>query len=362
MLMVLTEWELYCQKLGFIPKVNSLHFGGGTPTFLSPTNLEILIHQLTKNRTEAFIGSIEIDPRTCREDHLKVFSVNGISRVSLGIQDFDPRVQAAINRQQSVSMVHALMEQLRKTGIESVNFDLIYGLPLQTLESITTTMDIVSGMRPDLIAFYAYAHLPEKIKNQKLIKDSELPSAKMRRELYETGKRLLKIHGYDDIGMDHFALPGSFLYEAKKNKSLHRNFMGYVDKKSPILIGLGPTSISDSSRSFAQNAKSIQVYEEKLKAGLLPIESGHVHGLEDLLAQELIMKLMCEEEVILNRSIPRWEEVEKDLRMMEEDGILSIGERLQITDLGKAFLRNVAMTFDHHLRESTSKARFSQTV
>ena len=162
--MVIQEWDIYRNKLGFSPKVNSLHFGGGTPTFLSPQNLNTLISCLTANRTDSFIGSIEIDPRTCSIEHLKVLSNTGVSRVSLGIQDFDPEVQKSINRLQSVSMVEKLVEKLREYYFKSINFDLIYGLPKQSIDSITDTMRIVAKLRPDLIAFYGYAHLP---KNQK---------------------------------------------------------------------------------------------------------------------------------------------------------------------------------------------------
>lgn len=362
--MVMKEWELYQLKLGFTPKVNSLHFGGGTPTFLSPENLSHLITYLTESRTREFIGSIEIDPRTCKQDHLKVLSDTGIERVSLGIQDFDNEVQGAINRHQPVSMVEHLVEKLRDYKFNSINFDLIYGLPKQSIETISSTMEIVAQMRPDLIAFYGYAHLPDRIKNQRLINEAFLPSAELRRELYESGKTTLSGFGYDDIGMDHFALPGSFLHQAKMQKKLHRNFMGYVDKKSKTLIGLGPTSISDSSVSFVQNEKEIHDYQERLKAGRLPILSGHTHSREDLTIQEIILKLMCEDEVMIDPDlIPHWTEVRNELNSFQEDGILDLSNNhLKLTSTGKAFVRNVAMSFDHHLREKSSKTKFSQTI
>jgi coproporphyrinogen III oxidase-like Fe-S oxidoreductase len=158
-------------------------------------------------------------------------------------------------------------------------------------------MEIVANLRPDLIAFYSYAHLPDRIKNQRLIVESDLPSPELKRELYELGKKLLIENGYVDVGMDHFALPSSFLYQAKMEKKLHRNFMGYVDKKSPILIGLGPTSISDSSKSFIQNMKDVKAYEEKVQAGDLPFEIGHTHNKNDLLIQEIILEMMCHNEI-----------------------------------------------------------------
>lgn len=362
--MVLKEWDLYRQRLGFTPKVNSLHFGGGTPTFLSPENLATLIRTLTMEKTDSFIGSIEIDPRTCKDDHLKVLAELGIKRVSLGIQDFDPAVQGAINRHQPVNMVERLVERIRNRGLASINFDLIYGLPRQSVKTITDTIEIVSKMRPDLIAFYGYAHLPDKIKNQKLINESELPSAALRKELYETGKKILADHGYADIGLDHFALPGSYLHEAMLKNKLHRNFMGYVDKKSSVLIGLGPTSISDSSLSFIQNAKEIDDYRLMLKSDRLPFEKGHIHSTEDLKAQELILGLMCNGFVQIDEDkIPDWEKVKNELAEFEADGILKLDKStLTLTSGGKSFMRNVAMSFDHHLRSRETNVKFSQTI
>lgn len=361
--MIIKEWEIYKKHLGLIPKVNSLHFGGGTPTFLSADNLRTLIQKLTVNKMEQFIGSIEIDPRTCQEAHLNVLSELGIQRVSLGIQDFDPEVQRAINRDQSVKMVELLMEKLRKYEFQSINFDLIYGLPKQTLKSISATMEVVARLRPDLIAFYGYAHLPGKIKNQRLIHEDDLPSAEERKELYESGKKILKQYGYEEVGMDHFALSGSYLLKAKNEGKLHRNFMGYVDKKSSILIGLGPTSISDSSQSFIQNAKSVSAYEEAIKKGVLAIASGHTHSADDLSVQDLILNLMCRGEVEIKKSIPYLNEVEKELASFEEDGVLTRENNfIRLSPVGKGFVRNVAMSFDFHLREQKSKARFSQTI
>lgn len=362
--MLLKEWELYCQHLDFIPKINSLHFGGGTPTFLSPQNLQRLIETLTSERTTNFIGSIEIDPRTCQDEHLKVMAKTGMQRVSLGIQDFDPGVQEAINRHQPVSMVKQLVEKLRATGMTSINFDLIYGLPRQTLSTITNTIEVVSQLKPDLIAFYGYAHLPDRIKNQRLIKEQELPSPEQRQKLYETGKKILTTNGYDEIGLDHFALPGSYLHKAMTTGELHRNFMGYVDKKSNILIGLGPTAISDSSLSFIQNAKELDTYQKLLNQDQLPLDKGHVHTADDLSVQRIILDLMCDAQVEFRaQDLPAWEEVQQELKEFAQDGLLEFSEeRLKLTDTGKVFMRNVAMVFDFHLRQQRSQVKFSQTI
>ena len=362
--LLLNEWKLYEEKLGFTPAVNSLHFGGGTPTFLSPENLNMLMKHLLKNKTSEFIGSIEIDPRTCKTEHLDVLIENGIKRVSLGIQDFDPNVQKLINRHQPDSLVESLVEKIRAKGISSVNFDLIYGLPGQTKESILRTIEIVMKMKPDLIAFYSYAHLPDRIKNQRLIPESTLPSAELKRELYELGRKCLWDCGYAEIGMDHFALPSSYLHKAKDENGLHRNFMGYVDKKSSILLGLGPTSISDSSLSFAQNAKNMKEYEDLITKGNLPIEKGHTHSERDLFVQKIILDLMCQNKAFIgNSSLPYSDEILDELSKFKEDGIVElVNNEIIITELGKAFVRNVAMSFDYYLREQTTKTKFSQTI
>lgn len=362
---LLKEWEIYKIKLGFPVKINSLHFGGGTPTFLSPKNLEKLISTLILHKTKDFIGSIEIDPRTCSVEHLEVLNRLGIKRISLGIQDFDSDVQKAIHRSQSPEMVETLVQKLRSNNFSSLNFDLIYGLPKQSLHSISRTIEIVSKMKPDLIAFYSYAHLPERIKNQRLILESDLPSPEIKRELYELGKKLLLDQGYEDIGIDHFALPSSYLYKAKAEKKLHRNFMGYVDKKSSVLIGLGPTSISDSSLSFVQNIKEVKSYQAMVDRGMLPIEIGHTHNKKDLLIKEIILEMICHYSVLIQEkeSIPFWEEIEKELQAFEEDGILKLDDKLiSITSLGEGFVRNIAMSFDYYLRQRETGVRFSLTI
>ena len=363
--LLLTEWEIYKNLLGFTPVVNSLHFGGGTPTFLTPENLELLISALTKNVTDSFVGSIEIDPRVTTIEHLQCFKKNNITRVSLGIQDFDPDVQKAINRTQSFELVKKLVDEMRLMEFESINFDVIYGLPKQSIDSICETFRLVKDLRPDLIAFYSYAHLPEKIKNQRLINVDDLPDAPLKLSLYEKGKEILATHGYVDVGMDHFALPHNFLYKAKVEQRLHRNFMGYVDKKSSVLLGLGPTSISDSSMSFMQNEKGLSEYELRLKAGELPLSIGHTHNNDDLKIQKIILDLMCNEESHLTspENIPYWHEVREELGHMESDGIIKMSDKkISILPEGKKFTRNIAMAFDFYFREKMPTTKFSKTI
>ena len=363
--LILAEWDIYCSQLGFIPKINSLHFGGGTPTFLTPENLEKIITKLAKNKKENFTGSIEIDPRNTTIEHLDCFKKNGIKRVSLGIQDFDPLVQKAINRDQSFELVETLVKELRKREFESINFDVIYGLPKQNKETITETFRLIKKLRPDLIAYYSYAHLPERLKNQRLINSSDLPEGSEKQALYELGKELLAIDGYVDVGMDHFALPDNFLFKAKEDNRLHRNFMGYVDKKSPILLGLGPSSISDSSLSFAQNEKGMNEYEIKIKSKKLAITNGHTHDENDLNVQKIILGLMCKNESALEdiARIPFWGEVKHDLSEMQEDGMIQFDDyKVVVLPLGKKFIRNIAMVFDFYFREKMPAEKFSRTI
>ena len=363
--LILAEWGIYCNFLGFIPKINSLHFGGGTPTFLTPENLEKIITKLAQNKKENFTGSIEIDPRNTTIEHLDCFKKNGIKRVSLGIQDFDPLVQKAINRAQSFELVESLVKELRKREFESINFDVIYGLPKQNKETITETFRLIKKLRPDLIAYYSYAHLPDRLKNQRLIHSEDLPEGNEKQALYELGKELLAIDGYVDVGMDHFALPDNFLFKARENNRLHRNFMGYVDKKSPVLLGLGPSSISDSSLSFAQNEKGMNEYEIKIKSGQLAITNGHTHDEKDLKIQKIILELMCKNESGIEDidQIPFWSEVKNDLIEMQEDGIIKFDElKVVVLPSGKKFIRNIAMVFDFYFREKMPAEKFSRTI
>lgn len=363
--LLLMEWQTYCDRLGFIPTINSLHFGGGTPTFLTPENLEKLITKLTFNKKENFTGSIEIDPRNTSIEHLDCFKRNGIKRVSLGIQDFDPLVQKAINRAQSFELVEKLVHELRVRDFESINFDVIYGLPKQTNETITETFRLIRKLKPDLIAYYSYAHLPERLKNQRLINPADLPEAHEKQAFYELGKELLAMDGYADVGMDHFALPHNFLFKAKDDNRLHRNFMGYVDKKSPILLGLGPSSISDSSLSFAQNEKGMNEYELKIKSGSLAINLGHTHDDKDLNVQKIILSLMCRNESTLpdSEQIPYWNDVKNELRSMEYDGMIKMDDyKVIVLPIGRKFIRNIAMVFDFYFREKMPAEKFSRTI
>jgi oxygen-independent coproporphyrinogen-3 oxidase len=362
---ILHEWQIYKTKLGFSPKINSLHLGGGTPTFISAKNLDFLLKSLLLSRSEDFIGSVEIDPRTCTDDHLKTFIKHSIFRTSLGIQDFNQNVQEAIHRFQSPKMIQEIVLKMRNMGFSSINFDLIYGLPRQTRETISETMKHVLDLKPDMIAFYSYAHLPDKIKNQKLIHTSDLPGPQQKRALYERGKDLLNENYYYNIGMDHFALEDNFLFKAKKSNNLFRNFMGYVDKKSSLLIGLGPSSISDSSHSFSQNLKNVKDYQNSIRKGYLAIEKGHKLSREDLIVQGIIQRLLCQGEINLDqiKELPFHDLIQAELHEFYLDGLIEIHPHgYAISNAGEPFARNMAMTFDFHLRRQQNQNHFSQTI
>ncbi len=359
------EWLLYKKNLHPKNKIKSMHLGGGTPTFLSPSHLKELIEFIVPERDSDFIGSIEIDPRTCKGEHLEVLSESQFKRVSLGIQDFDPDVQKAIHRFQTPEQIAELVKNIRHYNIESINFDLIYGLPKQTVQSIETTMNIVLELKPDLISFYSYAHLPDKIKNQKLIAESDLPSAQIKHQLFTLGAKILQAHGYEHIGMDHFALPGNYLYLAKIQNQLKRTFMGYTDKKSAILIGLGPTAISDSSLSFAQNIKEPKNYIEAINDGKLPIEVGHIQNEKDQITQEIIQQIMCQKKITIQswEMIPHSAIIQKELTQLAEDNIISYHQNtIEVTELGTSFLRNIAVLFDYRLREKKIQVNFSKSI
>ncbi len=361
------EWTLYKEKLNFPLKVNSLHFGGGSPTFLKPAYLKDLLNFIKPNFTKSFIGSIEVDPRTCEQEHLDILKEFNFERISMGIQDFDPVVQKAINRVQPKELVQDLVSEVRKRNFKSLNFDLIYGLPYQSVESIKNSINTVIALAPEMIAFYSYAHLPARLKNQKLIPEEALPIGPEKRELYNQGKELLEKLGYREIGLDHFAKEDSYLANVHKKHKLLRNFMGYTDKKAAVMIGLGITSISNTPLSFAQNHKELTPYIQDLDKGVIPLNHGHVQSKIDLIIEDIVQKIMCNGYVKVENTndLPNWDIIKKELVLMENDGLLNFDKNkniIEATKIGQVFLRNIAMLFDDNLRTKNNNTRFSQTI
>ena len=367
---VLAEWRMYLARLGVerLP-VAEIHLGGGTPTFLTPEELRFLIEGLLANSTTqgAAEFSVEADPRVTTREQLAALSALGFRRLSLGIQDFDPRVQAIVNRVQSEEQVRVLTEAARELGFASINYDLIYGLPLQTLGSIEQTLGAVERLRPDRIAFYAYAHVPWIKPSQRRFTEADLPQGEAKRVLYERGREMLERVGYREIGMDHFALETDSLWQAATSGTLHRNFMGYTSRHVAPLIGLGVSAIGDAWTAFAQNEKAIEPYEQRVGLGELPILRGHLLDAEDLELRRLILDLMT-------RFHAEWgargstsnylESVPDRLRELVADELVTLNERgCEVTEQGRAFIRNVCMAFDARLaRKAPETQLFSRTI
>lgn len=347
------EWTSYLDKIHNL-RIGSIHFGGGTPNFLDPSVLRDLLSILSPHCKEGFRGSFELDPRTCTYEHLKVLRDFGFSRLSLGIQDFSSNVQKAIGRVQSYELVSSLTSMMNELDFEEYNFDLIYGLPHQTIDSITETIKKVVALEPSQIAFYSYAHLPAKLKNQKLIKEKYLPTGDDKRQLYELGKKLLLDSGYIEIGLDHFAREDSILHKAFKEQRLQRNFMGHVEETSNIILGLGVSSISSTGISFFQNMKDLKNYEYSLGDNQLPIEKGHVHSPQDIATATTLQYLFSHQKIKAEflMSYIDSPEIMGKLSQLKIDGLVELkNSELVVTEKGIPFLRNIASAFDHHLKD-----------
>ena len=367
---LLKEYGMYLERLGRSSlHIGEIHLGGGTPTFLRPEELDQLISGILSRATIAKSASLslEVDPRTTTREQLLVLQRHGFNRISLGVQDFDPRVQDIVNRTQSEAQVREVTEVSRELGFQSVNYDLIYGLPLQTLESINATMDAVVRLKPDRIAFYAYAHVPWIKPSQRRFTEADLPEGDAKRALYELGRTRLEAAGYVEVGMDHFAIPTDDLLLAAQAGRLHRNFMGYTPAFTRPLIGLGVSSIGDAGDAFVQNEKNLQQYEERIHKGELPIQRGHLLDEEDCVLRGHILNLMTRFETrwdathdytpFLDSVAPRLEELRRDHLLVSE------GARIRVTPEGRAYLRNVCMAFDARLiRRAPATQLFSQTV
>jgi oxygen-independent coproporphyrinogen-3 oxidase len=366
---ILAEWKLYVQGLDRkrLP-LAEIHFGGGTPTFLNPDELEFVIKGLLEH-ADVVPGAefgLEADPRVTTAEQLRTLSQLGFRRLSLGIQDFDPRVQDIVNRVQSEEQVRVLTEQARALGFTSINYDLIYGLPLQTLESIEQTLAAVRRLRPDRIAFYAYAHVPWIKPSQRRFTEADLPAGDAKRALYERGRDILEAAGYREIGMDHFALETDSLWQASVKGQLHRNFMGYMSRRVTPLIGLGVSSIGDAWTAFAQNEKAIEPYQERVRKGELPILRGHVLDEEDLALRAHILALMTRFHTEWPRSgrIGYLESVPEKLQELQADDLVRLNPQgCEVTERGRAFVRNICMAFDARLaRRAPETQLFSKTV
>jgi oxygen-independent coproporphyrinogen-3 oxidase len=354
-LAVLKEWKLYRALMTETPLIREIHLGGGTPTFFSAENLYLLLKGILAGATihpEAEF-SFEAHPANTTIDHLQTLYNLGFKRLSLGIQDFDPKVQLIINRSQSFEQVADITRQARQLGYTSVNFDLIYGLPLQTLAGLANTLLLVSQLMPDRIAFYSYAHVPWLKPGQRRYTELDLPDPEAKSKLYETGRALLKNYGYLEIGMDHFALPEDTLFQAERAGKLHRNFMGYTNQRTELLVGLGVSAISDSGNAFAQNVKVVEDYLSLLDDDTFPVIKGHILTADDRIIREHILDIMCQGQTSWNFRAaysPVLADGLERLQPLADDGLIELNSTgLKVTLAGQRFLRNICMALDHRL-------------
>ena len=367
------EIDLHIEHLGSKQIISQLHLGGGSPTFFSDAELSELMAMLNRNFTFAPGGeySIEVDPRTVDEGRLKHLSTLGFNRLSFGVQDFDPEVQKAVHRIQPAEQVFALIEAARKLKFESVNVDLIYGLPMQTPESFSRTLSQIAELRPNRIALYGYAHLPERFKPQRRISEYELPAAQDKIAMLSSALTAFSKAGYVYVGMDHFALPDDDLAIAKRQGRLHRNFQGYSTQPDCDLISLGVSAIGRVGATYSQNAKTIEEYYDYLNRGRFPVVRGLALTRDDLIRRAVIMAIMCQGALqyesielayVLDFKTYFANELEL-LKQQQEIGMVELDESgLQVTDTGWFFVRAVAMLFDKNLQNDRNRARFSKII
>jgi oxygen-independent coproporphyrinogen III oxidase len=364
---LIKEWQLYNEVFKEKPLITELHLGGGTPTFFSPQNLEKLITGLKKIspfKTESTL-SFEGHPNNTSFGHLKTLRKLGFNRVSFGVQDLEEKVQIAINRMQPFENVQKVVSWSRHFNYESVNIDLVYGLPFQTPSSVEETIRKTLLLSPDRIAYYSYGHVPWVRPGQRKFTDDDIPSDDAKRYLFEIGKKLFLDHGYAQIGFDHFAKKNDELALAAETGTLYRNFMGYTVRHSNVLIGLGVSSISESEVAFAQNEKTVETYLAKINAGDFPISKGHLMKRDDLQIKETITQLMCNFCCDL-ANYNKNSHLVASLSSMEKDGLITLnGNKLQVTNTGKPFIRNICSVFDTYFNtehSSGEKPVFSKSV
>ncbi len=367
------EIALWTSALGGRPAVTQLHLGGGTPTFLSDAEMSQLVERLREafDWRPGIEASIEIDPRTVTRERLAHLKQLGFNRISYGVQDFDARVQQAVHRVQPFEQVEQLMRDARELGFASINVDLICGLPLQTKTSFARTLEQVAQLRPDRIALYAYAHLPQRFKAQRRIHNADLPAPETRLQLHADAIAAFLAAGYEHIGMDHFALPEDALAQAKRQGRLHRNFQGYAVQPDGDLIGLGVSAISRVGPTYAQNAKTLEEYADALQQGLWPVQRGIALSRDDLVRRAAIMALMCQGRLdfddlgaahLLDARQYFAQELEA-LASQQAEGLVRVTDQaVEVTPLGWFFVRSVAAVFDRHLQQDRARERYSKII
>ncbi|MDO4878671.1 MAG: oxygen-independent coproporphyrinogen III oxidase [Neisseria sp.] len=367
------EMDLLAPHLGGKQPLAQLHFGGGTPTFLSDGQLDRVFAMIHRHFDLLADGeySIEIDPRKVSRETVLHLGGLGFNRMSVGIQDFDPKVQKAVNRIQTVEETRTVIDAAREAGFKSVSVDLIYGLPHQSLESIKPTIDTVLGLNPDRLALYHYAHLPHIFKPQRRIDTNAVPNSEEKLDILQYAVQRLTEEGYVFIGMDHFAKPGDELSIALREGLLQRNFQGYSTYADCDLVALGVSAIGKIGSTYEQNERNITDYYAAIDQGRLPIMRGYQLSKDDILRRNIIQDLMCRFALDFHAyqngtGIPFGQyfaaELE-DLEQMAQLGLVKLEKHgLQVTPKGRFLIRNIAMVFDYHLRHRETTAKYSQTV
>ncbi len=368
-----SEIELQAELFREDPRVTRMHWGGGTPTYYEMGRLRWLFDQIASRFAFMSRGeySIEVDPRAADAATMEALGGMGFNRVSFGVQDFDPAVQAAVHRVQSEECTRAVIEAARRAGFESVNMDLIYGLPRQTLESLDATLAKVIAMRPDRIAFYNYAHLPATFKPQRRINEADLPAADAKLKLLGLAIARFTEAGYCYIGMDHFALPGDELATAQRQGRLHRDFQGYSTRAEADLVGLGVSAIGALGPTYSQNHRDLESYYECLDRGELPIMRGIELTPDDLVRRAVIHGLMCNFalskeaiEIAYLVDFDRYFETELgELREFEKEGMLVAGDEwITVSPRGRFMIRSICTVFDKYLRAGRARGRYSRAI
>ncbi len=367
------EIDLVATHLDPGQSVEQLHLGGGSPTYLSSAELQRLMGMITERFSLEARGEygIEVDPRTAPPEKIQALAALGFNRLSVGVQDFDPDVQRAVNRLQSFEMTRATVQAAREAGFQSINLDLIYGLPRQSRDSFARTLDQVLELVPDRVALYHYAHLPERFKPQRRISSEQVPSSEEKLQIMMEAIRRLTEAEYEYIGMDHFARINDDLARAQRQGRLHRNFQGYSTRPDCDLVGLGVSAISKVGPTYSQNARALDDYYDRLRSGQLPTMRGVLLNADDLLRRAVIMALMCHfgvsKEAINSAHLIRFDEYFRreleELKPLEQAGLVENSrEWINVTPRGKLLVRAIAMTFDGYLREDQRSRPYSKIV
>lgn len=357
---LIEEWKIYLQNLEQRPKIKEIHLGGGTPTFFDAENLKRLISTILEGAdlTDDYEFSFEAHPNSTSSVHLKTLYQLGFRRISIGVQDVSPNILSAINRKQTADEVRGVTAWARAIGYTSINYDIIYGLPFQKPSNILDTAKFIAEQRPDRIAFYSYAHVPWKSASQRAFTIKDVPAGVEKNELYDIGRYLLEMEDYMAVGMDHFCLHDEALYNAYQKGEMHRNFMGYTPNYTKCSIALGASSISDSWSMYVQNEKHVETYQEKVNQGILPIIKGHKLSKTEGMMRKHILNLMCKDATYWNENSQDAIAISPFLSNLDElvnDGLVTYNNSsIQITDLGKFFIRNICSAIDPIFQGSSS--------